>query len=186
MTVQVIFIQGAGSGAYDEDKLLAENLQHNLGAPFTIHYPAMPNEDDAPIEQWRQVIAQELASMQGPVVLVGHSVGASILLKWLSERKNGHDLAGVFLAACPFWGGAGWLYEGYEELELAPGFASALPADTPVYLYHCRDDEVVPFAHLALYAQALPQATVRVCEQGGHQFNNDLSAVAQDIATNFS
>ena len=93
-------------------------------------------------------------------MVVGHSVGASILIRWLSERKDETTIAGVFLVACPFWGGDGWRYEGYEELALPPGFESALPPGIPVYLYHCRDDATVPFDHLAHYAQALPEATV--------------------------
>jgi hypothetical protein len=40
---------------------------------------------------------------------------------------------------------------------------------------------VIPFAHLALYAEQLPQASVREFDGRGHQFNNDLSEVAADI-----
>jgi hypothetical protein len=39
----------------------------------------------------------------------------------------------------------------------------------------------VPFAHLAIYAKKLPQATIREFDGRGHQFNNDLSEVAADI-----
>ncbi len=39
----------------------------------------------------------------------------------------------------------------------------------------------MPFAHLALYTGALPDATVREFDGRGHQFNNDLSEVAADI-----
>jgi hypothetical protein len=39
----------------------------------------------------------------------------------------------------------------------------------------------VPFEHLRLYEQEIPQATVRIFDQGGHQLNNDLSRVAEDI-----
>lgn len=183
MLQHVLFIQGAGSGAYEEDKLLADNLQTHLGENFDVHYPRLPNEDDAPYEQWRQLIERELATMPGPVVVVGHSVGASVLIKWLSEREDARPIAGAFLAACPYWGGDGWRYEGYEELELKPGLAARINSGLPISLYHCRDDEVVPFDHLALWARDLPQATVRVLETGGHQFNNDLSVVAQDIAS---
>jgi predicted alpha/beta hydrolase family esterase len=183
MTKHVIFIQGAGRGAYDEDERLADSLRRALGRGYQVRYPAMPNEADARYEQWRQQLEQELAAGPGPVVLVGHSVGASVLIKWLSERQGEQPIAGVFLAACPFWGGNGWRYEGYEELALSPGFAARLPPGMPVYLYHCRDDATVPFDHLALYAQALPQATVRAFHDGGHQFNDDLSAVARDIAS---
>lgn len=183
MTQHVLFIQGAGHGAYDADQRLAESLGRALGPSFEVRYPAMPNEDDASYEQWRQQIEQEVADVPGPLVLVGHSVGASLLMKWLSDRKDEKSVAGVFLAACPFWGGDGWRYEGYEKLALPTGVAAALPTGMPIYLYHCRDDATVPFDHLALYAQALPQATVRAFDEGGHQLNDDLSAVARDIAS---
>jgi len=181
MQGHVVFIQGAGRGAYDEDRRLAESLRRRLGPRFEVRYPAMPNEDDASYEPWRRQIEQELAAVPRPMMLVGHSVGASVLVKWLSERKDEKAIAGVFLVACPFWGGDGWRYEGYEKLALPPGFAAELPTGMPVYLYHCRDDATVPFDHLALYAQALPRATVRAFDEGGHQFNDDLSAVARDI-----
>ena len=185
-TEHVIFIQGAGHGAYDEDTRLADSLRRTLGARIEVRYPEMTNEDDAPYEQWRQQIEQELSDLPGSVVAVGHSVGASVLIKWLSERKDGKAVDGLFLIACPFWGGDGWRYEGYEELALPAGFAAGLSAGMPVYLYHCRDDETVPFDHLALYARALPHATVRPFDEGGHQFRDDLSAVARDIQALFS
>ncbi len=98
MTEHVLFIQGAGRGAYDEDTRLAESLRHTLGPRFEVRYPAMPNEDDATYEPWREQIAQELADMPGPGVIVGHSVGASVLMKWLSERTDEKAIAGVFLS----------------------------------------------------------------------------------------
>lgn len=181
MTEHVLFIQGVGRGAYDADQRLADSLRQALGPRFDVRYPAMPNEDDAPYDQWRRQIEAELVAMPGPVALVGHSVGASVLVKWLSERTDERPIAGAFLVACPFWGGDGWRYAGYEELELPREGAARLPQGMPVYLYHCRDDASVPFDHLALYAHALPQATVRAFDDGGHQFNDDLSAVARDI-----
>jgi predicted alpha/beta hydrolase family esterase len=182
MTKHVLFIQGAGTGAYEEDKKLADSLSKALGTDYEVHYPAMLDEENAPYEQWTQQIETELAAMQGRIVLVGHSVGASVIIKWLSENEIKKPIAGIFLIATPFWGGKGWLYEGYEELALPQGFADKLPTGA-IFLYHCRDDETVSFDHLALYAQVLPQAVVRELNAGGHQLNNDLSEVARDIKT---
>ena len=181
MTKHILFLQGAGEGAHKEDNKLAESLQRLLGADYEVHYPAMPNEDDAPYEQWKQLVEKELTGMQPPIMLIGHSVGASIIIKAVSELKLEQPIAGIFLIAAPFWGGDGWRYEGYKELELPQGIAAKLPGDIPIALYHCRDDEVVPFEHLALYAQLLPQSRVQALDAGGHQFNNDLSIVAKDI-----
>jgi len=181
MTTHIFLIQGAGAGAYAVDKQLATSLSHSLGPQYEVHYPALPHEGDASYEEWKHHLEKELAPMQGPIVLVGHSVGASILIKWMSEMGAEKPLAGMFLLACPFWGGNGWCYSGYEELMLPEGGATHLSKGRQIFLYHCRDDATVPFDHLALYAQILPEATVCERDEGGHQFNNDLSFVAEDI-----
>jgi predicted alpha/beta hydrolase family esterase len=87
--------------------------------------------------------------------------------------------AGVFLISIPFWGPED---EKDGTYTLREGFASQLPKGVPIFLYHSRDDEWVPFAHLAMYAERIPQATIREFDGRGHQFNNDLSQVASDIA----
>ena len=181
MVTHVLFIQGAGQGAYEEDKKLATSLQEALGAGYEIRYPAMPDESNAPYEQWKRHIVEELATMQGPIILVGHSVGGSVLAKCLSEIEVGKSVVDIILMATPFWGGDGWRYEGYEELELPQDAAVKFPKGPRLLLYHCRDDETVPFGHLALFAKVLPHAHVRELDKGGHQFNNDLSIVAKDI-----
>lgn len=181
MTKHVLFIQGAGEGAYREDKKLADSLRQALGSAYDVRYPMMPDEDDAPYEQWKQQVETELATLSGPVILVGHSVGASMLAKCLTEIDVGTPVAGIFLLSTPFWGGEGWRYEGYQQLELPKDAAARLPQDAPVFLYHSHDDDIAPFSHLALYAHLLPEATVREIASGGHQLNNDLTLVANDI-----
>jgi predicted alpha/beta hydrolase family esterase len=49
-----------------------------------------------------------------------------------------------------------------------------------IALYHSRDDAVVPFGHLALYAGKLPQATVREFDGRGHFFRDGLPELADD------
>jgi predicted alpha/beta hydrolase family esterase len=180
MKKQVLFVHGGGEGAHEEDKKMAASLQDALGAAYDVRCPKMPDEDSPAYKAWRERIAQELAAMDGEVVLVGHSLGGSILLKYLSEEKVEKPVAGIFLVAPPYWGAEDWEV---GEYELQKGFASKLPEDSPVFLYHSRDDEWVPFAHLALYAENLPQATIREFDGRGHQFDDDLSEVARDIET---
>jgi serine hydrolase len=179
MAKEVLFICGAGEGAYHADKKLADSLQQALGSHYAVRYPVMPDADNA--EQWKQRIETELAAMAVPVILVGHSVGASILAKCLADGAVATLVAGIFLISTPFWGGNGWRYEGYQKLELPEDFAARLPQDAQVFLYHSRDDETVPFRHLALYAGLLPKASVREIESGGHQLNNNLTLIATDI-----
>ena len=178
MTTHVLFVHGGGEGAYEEDSKMAACLRDALGAGYDVRCPSMPNADRPEYEAWKRRIVEELAELDGEVILVGHSLGGSILLKYLSEEKVGRSVAGLFLVAPPYWGVEDW---DVGEYELQADFASQLPRELPMFFYHSRDDDVVPFAHLALYAERLPLATVRELEGRGHQLNDDLSEVAQDI-----
>ena len=175
----VLFIQGAGAGAREADSLLAASLQDALGKDYEVHCPQMPDEDDASYDAWTAEIDSRLAAIQGPVALVGHSVGGSVLLKYLCERKPLREVAGLFVIAAPYWGAS--KFWSWDEAALPADAATRLTGAWPLVFYQSRDDEIVPFAHLAMYAAKLPRATIREFDGRGHQFNDDLAAVAADI-----
>jgi predicted alpha/beta hydrolase family esterase len=141
----------------------------------------MTAENHPDYRRWKPWLAKELGCLGDKSIVVAHSLGGAFLLKYLSEEKVPQRFHGIFLIATPFWGGAGWRYEGFERVALTANFEAKLPPETPIFLYHGRDDEIVPFAHLALYAAALPRATVCALDGRGHQLGNDLSEVAADI-----
>lgn len=179
MRKQVLFIQGAGEGAYEADGLLAASLQNALGPAYDIHYPKIHNEGEIEFAEWKVQLDRELAALEDEVILVGHSVGASVLLKYLSDGQVRRSIAGLFLIAAPYWGVDDfWKWEAARLPQDIAGMLASIPR---IFFYHSRDDEIVPYAHLALYAEKLPQATLRKFDGGGHQFNNDLSEVARDI-----
>jgi predicted alpha/beta hydrolase family esterase len=177
----VLFVHGGGEGAHEADEKLAVSLRDALGGGYDVRSPKMPNEGSPEVEAWKDRISEELAAMDGEVVLVGHSVGAFVLLKYLSEEEPEKPVAGLFLVAAPYVGTGGWEM---DEYALREDFASKLPEGLQVFLYHGRDDEEVPFEHLALYEANLPRAAVRASDGRGHQFGDDLSEVARDIREN--
>jgi uncharacterized protein len=176
---QVLFIHGGGGEAFEGDEALVRSLREALGPDFGVEYPEMPDADAPEFGAWSACISRELSALGAGVILVGHSLGGSILLKHLSEERVEEPIAGLFLIATPYWGAVDWKV---TEFELREDFPEALPKDVPIFLYHSRDDEVVPFAHLGMYAGRLPHATVREIEDRGHQLGDDLSEVAEDIA----
>jgi hypothetical protein len=174
MKQQVLMLQGGGDNSYEADQALVDSLQRTLGTDYAVVYPKMP---ELTFALWRDQITQMLASLDEPLILVGHSFGASMWLKYLSEAAVQKRIAGIFLVAPPYWGAEDWEV---DDFVLRKSFAQQLP-QAPVYLYFNRDDEVVPFAHLALYKEKLPNVVIHTFDSGGHQFNDDLSAVAADI-----
>jgi len=182
MTRNILFIHGSGGeSAYEEDGILVASLQNALESAYKVRYPKMPLEESAGYADWKAQIAMELSALDNEVILVAHSVGGSILLKYLTEEQIGKSIAGLFLLATPYFGGdENW---NYPDMSLPQDFATKLPSIARIFLYHSRDDEVVPFAHLALYAAKLPQAVFRIFDGRGHQFGNDLADVAKDITS---
>jgi predicted alpha/beta hydrolase family esterase len=179
MHVSVLFIHGAGAGAYAADRRLADSLQRALGADSEVLCPQMPDEDNAAYPAWKAEIEARLATMQAPVALVGHSVGGSVLLKYLCDEPRTRQIAGLFVIAAPYWGASE--FWSWDEAALPADAAARLAGEWPLIFYQSRDDEVVPFAHLAMYAAKLPRATIREFAGRGHQFKNDLTEVAADI-----
>ena len=178
MSQQVLFIQGGGGEEdYEADSKLVASLQEALGDAYVVHYPHLPTTAEPDFGRLQQ-IGQALSELPGDSIVVGHSLGASMLLKYLSETSNQHQLAGLFLLATPFWQGN---EEWKQGLKLSPDFAGKLPPNVPIFLYHCQDDKEVPIEHLGLYAQQLPQAHIRQLPSGGHQLNQNASLVVNDI-----
>lgn len=179
MKKHVLFIHGAGEGAFEEDGLLVASLRNALGSAYDVRYPKMPEEDSATYADWKAPIERELATLDDEVILVGHSVGGSVLATYLSEEQLDKPVASLFLLAAPYWGADEfWTW---DEARLPKDVTAKLASIPRIFLYSSRDDEIVPFAHLALYAAKLPQATVREFDGRGHQFGNDLAEVAEDI-----
>jgi len=175
----VLFVQGAGPEVHDEwDSKLVESLRRGLGQSYQVRYPRMPDEGDPHMATWRPVLQQELASLRPGAVVVGHSVGGTMLIHVLADAAPAITLAAIVLIAAPFIGDGGWPSD-----EIAPrtDFGEQLPATVPVLLYHGEEDAEVPVTHVDLYAAAIPRARVRRLAGRDHQLNNDLSEVARDI-----
>jgi predicted alpha/beta hydrolase family esterase len=179
MPYQVLFVQGGGEGTHDEwDNKLVESLERKLGPNCDIRYPRMPNEADPNYARWKAALKKEFAALGDGAILVGHSIGGTILVHLLAEEPPVRTPSGIFLIAAPFVGKDGWPG---DDIRPISELGARLPPQVPVYLYHGSKDETVPHEHVGLYEQAIPQAVVRRLTDRDHQLNNDLSEVAADI-----
>lgn len=175
---RVLFVHGGGDGAYEADRPLAESLSRALGGSHTVFYPPMPAPGAPSYAAWRDAIVHALEPLGDGVVLAGHSLGGSVLLKCLAEGRATRSVRALFMLAAPYWSAGGW---DVPEFAVQPEAALRLDRELPIILQQCRDDEEVPLAHLELYRALLPRATVLELERGGHQLGDDISALAQRI-----
>jgi predicted alpha/beta hydrolase family esterase len=175
---KIVFIHGGGNGGYAADKALVASLKTALGKEYEVDYSEIKSDESAPDFGWVKQIAGKISEINGDLILVGHSFGASMILKCLSEITVTKKIAGIFLIATPFWSGD---EEWKQGLKLKENFADNLPVKDSIFFYQCLDDEETPLSHFEHYRQKIPQATFREIKSGGHQLNNDLTVVANDI-----
>jgi predicted alpha/beta hydrolase family esterase len=178
--VQILFIQGAGQGAHEEDAALVEALREALGARLPVSFPEMPNEADPDSAAWKRAIADEARRVRATVV-VAHSAGAAITADMVMEGRRGTELPrlrGLFLLAPPFVGPGGWALEGFHfDRAPSPGALDRLA----IHFYFGQSDTIVPAAHADLYAGVFPDATFHRVPHCDHQFAGHLTRVAQDV-----
>jgi len=179
MPNQILFIQGAGEFVHDQwDNKLVESLERELGQDYAVLYPRMPDEADPNYPAWKAALVKLLDGLDDGAVLVGHSVGATILLHTLADRRLTFGPGALILIAAPFIGEGGWPS---EDIVARADFSGNLPTGLPILLYHGAEDDDVSPAHVELYAKAIPGAVVRRLPGRDHQLNNDLSEIARDI-----
>ncbi|MFT9847789.1 alpha/beta hydrolase [Aneurinibacillus sp. REN35] len=180
MKKQVLFIHSAGAqGLHQGSSDLVAYVKDALGDEYNLLYPKMPNSEDPEYTLWKLQLDKEFASLDGEVLLIGHSLGGSVLLKYLSEKTTNRSISGLFMIAAPYWGkDDDWQV---EEYTLPENSASKLPQIAQIFLYHSRNDEFVPSAHLEHYKKRLPQANTRILDGAEHAFSDGLPELINDI-----
>jgi predicted alpha/beta hydrolase family esterase len=119
----------------------------------------MPAKYNAKYQAWVKHFESQFEAFDDEVTLLGWSLGAIFLAKYLAENDFPKTLKSVHLVAGCYGLGGGF--------ELPNDFPAKL-ADCPVTLYHSRDDFVVDFTDFKQYQQALPKAKTLIFEDRNH------------------
>src|SRR5205809_7140428 len=107
--------------------------------------PAHAERGGSQLYMWKAALAEEIAGLDDGAILIGHSLGGTILINALAEAPPNRKLAGVFLIAAPFVGAGGWPS---EDIKPTADLGARLPPKTPIHLYHGSKDDTAPFAHV--------------------------------------
>jgi predicted alpha/beta hydrolase family esterase len=178
---KIIFVHCAGSQEPPHGSSgLVEHLRQGIGAEYDLLAPQLEDAENPSYARWRERLADQIASVDQPeVILIGHSLGASVLLKFFSEEKKLPKVSAMFLIAAPFWG----LDEEWQNNEyvLKENFQHAFSDQPPVFLYHSKEDAVVPLIHAQTYKRKLSWANTREIEGSDHYFTSGLPQLMKDI-----
>src|SRR3989344_1392923 len=174
MKTQVVVIHGGDAfGTYDEYiaflKVHAvegieyflktrwrDHLQEDLGADYEVIAPKMPNKWNAKYEEWKIWFEKLLPFIRDGVILIGHSLGGTFLAKYLSENKFPVNIKASFLVCAPF-DDADADYK-LHDFSFSNNLKLLEERGGKIYIFHSKDDSVVPFTDFEKYRRALPNA----------------------------
>ncbi len=175
----VIYIHGAGAQRPgSESGLLLEKIKHELNDSSLFHAPSMPNPNSPDCQSWMEALDANVHKSAGPLILIGHSLGGSVILKYLSENIVETEIQHVLLLAVPFWGSQGWNISSYhlknENIDQLLNFNN-------INFFHCLDDKVVPASHLKEHLNLIPHAEGQIFKTGDHYFTDCIGKIKKQI-----
>ena len=166
--------EGPGEGSFD----LVSCLRKELSDLYEIHFPLIEDPEAPTYAMWKELFSTELEILNQPLILIGHSLGGSMLLKYLLEERHDIKVSALLLVASPYWGKNGW---DVEEFALNENIEMKLKDIEKIYLYHSKEDDTVPFEHSIIYNNMLPNSTIRAIDGTDHVFADGLSELVDDI-----
>ena len=169
---RILVVQGGGRGAYEKDRPLAEFVQSLMPDRDAVAYSRLEGLE-LEWTDWQLIrsdLEGALANLCENGQIIAHSLGGAALLKFLSEGSAAPPINGLFLVAVPYMCEDGdW---SSIDFSVEDDFAARLPDCGDIWLYHSREDDIVPCHHVELYAAKLPLASVNILDGYGHQFTS--------------
>lgn len=154
------------------------NLQDDLGDDFDVYLPKMPNAQNAVYAEWKLWFEKFLAILEDGVILVGHSLGAVFLAKYISENGSIKKIKATLLVAPPFSADEGRVL---PQFSITSSLEKLKEHGGRVIIYHSKDDPVVDFSELQEYQDCLPTLESKVFEDRGHFNMEEFPEILEDI-----
>ena len=159
-----------------------DNLGKGLGKDFEVIIPRMPNNLNARYLEWKIWFDKFVPHLKSGVVLVGYSLGGIFLAKYLTEKKFPVKIAGTFLVAAPFEDhGSDPDGESLVDFKLPKKLDGFRKQGGRIFIYHSKDDPIVPCFHADRYEKVLETATKRVFADRGHFWQSTFPELVRDI-----
>ena len=111
----------------------------------------MPDEANPSYAAWKEAISEAMAGLDDGAIVVGHSVGGTILIITLAAAPPKQKSAEYCWSRLRLSARAAGRRE--TSGRQWPTSARGCLPKTPVHLYHGSADETAPLAHVDLYAR---------------------------------
>ncbi len=156
-------------------------LKEKLQDTHEMYMPSMPSPGNAKYNEWKIWFERYFEFLREDVILIGHSQGGYFLAKYLSENTMPAKVKAVYLLAAPFCredsGG-----EDGGDFEFEPNNLHKLEEQCEkVFIYHSKDDFVVPYEHGLKFKEKLPEAVFVTFNDKNHFLDEELPEILDSI-----
>jgi len=178
--IDILFLHCAGpQGNGEGSNFLTQYLRAHFEPHCKVLIPPLPDPEAPHYKPWKKTLERLLRERgDRQVYIVAHSMGASVALKYLSEKPPMKAIAGLFLIGTVYWGLENWKV---REFSFERNFQRHLEYIPNIFFYHSKDDAVVPVSHMWHFAEALPNAGIREFEHEGHLYEKGIPQLVADI-----
>lgn len=153
-------------------------LQFQLWDDYIVYTPQMPNKQNAQYLEWKIMFEKLLDALDDDFILIGHSLWAAFIIKYLSENKINKRIKKTMLLWAPFHDDEGdtltWFKREWDIKNL-------LAQSGELYFYHSEDDFAVPFSHVLEFQEVLPEANYRLFKDKNHFLVEEIPELINDI-----
>jgi predicted alpha/beta hydrolase family esterase len=138
---------------------------------FETYYPQMPNSQNAKYLEWKKLFEDTVVKqLTTETHLIGHSLGGLFLVKYLAETKI--KIKALHLVSPSFSEGD---FESVENWEQINNNCES------IYIWHSKDDNVVPFSEALKYHNFLSNSILFKYEDKGHFPNTEFPELVDFI-----
>ncbi len=160
-------------------KKWGSQLRNELGDDHDVLLLKMPNPANAKYSEWKLVFDKVAPLLENNVILIGHSLGALFLIKYLSSNNFPKKIGAIMLVAPPYDDED--MEESLGDFKLPESLKKLEEQASKIFIYHSEDDEVVPYKHFKKYKNALPGSTFRGLKKRGHFNKPKFPEIIRDI-----
>lgn len=153
-------------------------LQDNLGDEYQVLLPKMPNATNAKYSEWAIWFRHFTELIEDDCILIGHSLGAVFLAKYLSENEFARRIKATILVAAPFEDESDEDLTDFKLTEVSELF---IKQAGQVTLYFGYDDPVIVPTEIKKYSQYLPDAKFNVVSAPDHFVRADFPEMITTI-----
>jgi predicted alpha/beta hydrolase family esterase len=157
-----------------------ELLQQNLGSEYQVLLPTMPNKTNARYAEWKIWFNNLSNLIEDDCILIGHSMGAIFLAKYLSEVETDFRIKATILIATPYDD------ESVEDLTdfKLEGVSSLFSAQAgKVIIFNGNDDPVISSEDVQKYKDDLPNAQFITVPATDHYMRVEFPELLETIRT---